>query len=626
MLAAQTPLPATATPSTPGEDSSNEIVLLRTSLATLASELQEEKQRSAEFKREQDRLRAQLEETRRKALYAANDVDRTGRRSSQTADAGLGVPIGPRRASLMDSTPRRRSSLGLSVSANGTSSGLGFMSAPPPPSGFGLGLAVDSPLVNGSALSTSPNPRPLPLHRLALRRGSNASAMGLGVHADSEEDERLAKLRELRQGLITTKVASRRGSLARGSGLPDFAPTAAEFEWLERDAEARRRLSMAFGRRPVIRDDGEESDSDRPPSAPLRAAGRNNSMAMFENWSRRSSTSSVASSYSAYAAYDSSDAHASMDDPRELRLQLEGLRIQLAESEEGRRASELCLRALKDFVAARTNVSLPPMPSDANVNDVDSAAERRPSTASRWSIPRLSFSTKSTSPNLTSYTSRRTSSSSVKSHATPTVGISNPTAAPIFGGFSFSALMPTPSTSSRPLDDSDVSPSMGPKDRFGTPSAVDSILTGSTHGDHDFPREPSPLCGHEGVGAGAAAAAANAAAHAAAHARQSSNPDFADMVRLAGPLPALATPSSESEAPSLSSSRSSRSNSPVEEQEEQLYMSYEDNGELDFEDGEPRILVAELESLKYEGAARFVRPSLGKRQSVQARRTPAVVS
>lgn len=460
------------------EDRSSELDLLRSSLATLASELQLEKERVAEIeaqRREEEEkvatLRSKMEESRRALMRLQGESARRG-----SSDM-MGVPV--RRGSGLDNAPRRRSSLGLAP-----------VNLP-----VGLGLAVDQ---QTGMMSTSPSNKPTPLSRFAHRRGSASISI---TPESREEDDRTARLRDLRLGLTTTKIASRRSSLV--SGVPEFLnPTDFDFD----QTSTRGRLgSFTYGgsRHSSISEEGgaHSEPISRPPSAPLRAAGRKDSMAVFENWSRRSSTDS-SGGYANFGPYEGGEYSPSMDDHEELRNQLQGLRIQLAEAEEGRRASDMCVKALKDFISTRPtdqkegNISLPPLPTDS-VNDT-LEAPRRPS-SSRWSIPRLSLgggggsrresntsTGGQTSPNLTTYT-RRGSAASASSHSTyldktnlalgtsssSSTTLAAPSASsstPIFGAFSFSALVSRSST----IVDGDTSPTM---------SGPDS---------QSFPTEPSP--------------------------------------------------------------------------------------------------------------------------------------
>ncbi|KAM0786546.1 hypothetical protein ACM66B_002003 [Microbotryomycetes sp. NB124-2] len=451
------------------DDLRKELDLVKTSLASIASDLEAERERAQE-------LAAVYRQEQVKVAFLQQTIDDlrkplpgNGRRPSIDAASA-------RRISLFDSTPRRRSSLGPL--------GQAMAAAPQPVNGVGLGLGVESPSMN--IVSTSPLGKPTPLHRLAQRRAS----VSLGL--DREEDDRRSKLRDLRFGTNCLKVASRRGSLA--SGLPEFS-SADDFVL---EYGGRRRPSAASYRHGSISEEG------RPPSAPLRAA-RKNSMAVFEAWSRRSSTDSSAAAYTGPFYLDDEPEFDDLDtdDPNELRLRLEGLKIQLAESEEGRRASELCLRALKDFIAQRgesvDEISLPPLPTETG-NMVPPPAPRNRASFARWSIPRFSFSSRSgspapsnESPNLTTYT-RRPSNVSATSIQTSTPfsfgnsslqpnASSDKGSAPIFGAFSFSALAPAST-----MLDGDTSPRMsGP-----SPTNPDSSAFASRpHSQHGILSSPT---------------------------------------------------------------------------------------------------------------------------------------
>lgn len=656
-----------------------EISLLRTSLAALATQLHDEKQRSATMERDRQResetLRAQLDEARLALmrLRVANESGKVStRRMSNSAEL---VALPARRSSFLEPMPRRRSSLGLGAAGKGSAA----IPIPPPVSGLGLGFGAEaSNQSTYCAYSTSPNPKPLPLHRLALRRNSGSSYLG----RESEEDERVTKLRELQQGLQTLKVASRRGSLARGSGLPDFAPSSAEFEWLERDAEARRRL--AVGRHRSISENSATDDEycydygcyEAPPSAPLRAAGRKNSMAMFENWSRRSSTSSTASggfiNFGQFSTYDlkNEEVHTSLDDPRELRLQLEGLRIQLADAEEGRRASELCLKALRSFVAARTDVALPVLPTEYGQDLASDAADRQ-SGSRKGSIPRLSFSDRATSaapsaphttlPDLAPFKSRRGSSNATLSAADPSgitykteVEVSRPSiapprgpirtvSAPIFGGFSFSATTPRRSSVTG-LDSRDVSPSMRDSNVFPGLSPALGGKAPSVRACHSRSGSRSlasskrnsmppvargsgaPNCDeneseNEAEDDGDREAAARAAAANVSRQYAIATTPPATSPRQGQSLVPLATPSSESEVPSLSSGSSSPTEEeecPFEEDEGDHDASCHEAYDDDDDEDEDDALEAELNSASLKRAARIVEHGPGKVRRAQA--------
>ncbi|KAM0750710.1 hypothetical protein T439DRAFT_237976 [Meredithblackwellia eburnea MCA 4105] len=435
------------------EDHSSELELLRQSLATLASELEQEKQRAAESeakrREEEDKvatLRSKVEESRRALMRIQGESSRKN-----------SVPeIQSRRmsAGLYDTAPRRKSSLGL----------------PPTPAGLGLGFGEAS-------TSTLPPSKSATINR--HRRGSASVSY---TSTDSLEEDRMARFRDLRLGNTTTKVASRRSSIANGNDL--LGGTELEFE-----PERRRIPSISIPEmcnNSICEEEGSEFGTSRPPSAPLRWQGRKHSMAVFDDVSRRSSLEVSPSPGNSFLmapqqarSMSSGDRSTGTPSTSELLMQLEGLRIQLAESEEGRRASELCVKALKEFIASPNLsqgeglMSLPPLPTDVDIDAPFTASpsalsSKRASTGSRWSIPRLpsigrresgnaAVSTSASSPNLTTYTPRRASGASTFPNldkATP----STP-AAPIFGSFSFSNLVNRQLTVNA-IVDADTSPTM----------------------------------------------------------------------------------------------------------------------------------------------------------------------
>lgn len=461
------------------EDHSDEVSLLRDSLVDLANQLEQEKARvstlESQRRAEQEKvttLRSTVEESRRAVMRLQNE-SASKRAPSVTFDQGYSFP--PRRPSAINNAPRRRSSLGLAA-ITGSPTSPETAEAIPMPIGFGLGFAVESPTTsNFPPMSISPaTAKASPFARLAHRRGS-ASLAAFSATASSEEDDRAARLRELRLGVTSMKVHSRRNSAI--TGLPEFAQP---FDW---DLERRfaRRLSVASSARRSNRGSFSGNDSEDslsmsgPPSANLRMLGRKASVAMFEPWSRRSSATSSMGGWptSEYNVEDAESNHLS-----DLHLQLQGLRIQLAEAEEGRRASELCLNALKEFIhrsntdGEPSGLSLPPLPSDSSSNSLGD--ERRPAAPSRWSIPRLSLSgrresnstptARSDSPAF-SNARRSSAASTTDSHfdrTTPSL--------PSFGSFSFSLGARPQSTV---IVDADTSPTM--------------------HSGEMFPSDPSPF-------------------------------------------------------------------------------------------------------------------------------------
>ncbi|GAA6010108.1 hypothetical protein JCM10207_007562 [Rhodosporidiobolus poonsookiae] len=501
------------------EDRSDEVALLRSSLADLANQLEAEKTRvtalEVQRKEEEEKvttLRSKVEESRRALMRLQNESNKRSsiagmdnysfppsskRAITNGNDQGYSFP--PRRGSLLDSAPRRRSSLGLAA-ITGSPSSPDSPTEPIPLSG--LGLAVQSPTAATFQLSSSPSStsKATPLQRYAHRRGS--ASISIVPSGSSEEDDRTARLRELRLGMTSTKCHSRRNSAV--TGLPEFATP---FDW---DAERRfaRRMSAASSsrsRRNGSICEGDETDSgsssyDAPLSANLRMVGRQNSFAVFQSWSRRSSSTS--DSFSTGGCGDAYNPEpVTQDHLRDLQLQLQGLRIQLAEAEEGRRASELCLRALKEFVSKANPdadglpLSLPPLPSDSTADALgdDTSSPRRPTapslpSASRWSIPRLSLSNRTPQANSDAASFRRSSAASSVTSASGTCMDSKPTPSlPSFGAFSFSALVSRPTSVF--LVDADTSPTMSRPATFAA-----NPLT-ATCGAGEFPVEPSPLLG-----------------------------------------------------------------------------------------------------------------------------------
>lgn len=454
------------------EDQSSEVSVLRSSLADLALQLEAERTRAAEaetLRREEEEkvhtLRSRVEESRRAIMRLQSEANKR-----PSIDQGYSFP--PRRKSfLVDSAiPRRRSSLGLNTIAASPDVDTGEE-----PSNPGLGLAADSPLAPPiSLLSTSPGrtSTATPLERLAHRRGSSNSPF----HNDAvdDDDQRVSRLRELRLGVQSTKIASRRNSAV--SGLPDFFQSE-EFEWdLERSFARRGSTASSIARR-------FGPDLEAPPSANFRLLGRKNSTAVFESWSRRSSSTDSMCSMPV-------ESHAVPEHLASLKLQLEGLKIQLAEAEEGRRASEACLRALKDFIAtgptSEAPISLPPLPTDTSADSYGDGADCPPApkpSSSRWSIPRLSFSSqRRESGGSSTFTpaTRRASTTSTASAATFLDNRPTPSL-PSFGAFSFAALV---NKSSATLVDGDTSP------RMARPATLAPL---SSQHEESFPTEPSPL-------------------------------------------------------------------------------------------------------------------------------------
>ena len=486
---------APASPST--DDYAGEVALLRASLAHLAGQLEAEKQRvsALEAQRRADEekvttLRAMVEESRRAVMRLQLEANKRSNEASPASRRGsidVDYSFPPRRGSLLGTDrnlPRRRSSLGLGAISGSPVDSPSTPVDEQPPTLAGLGFGLESRADTPNSLLRAATPTSLA--RYAHRRGSASIAV---APQDDDDAQRMGRLRELRLGVHSTKIASRRSSAV--SGLPDFVQ-AGEFE---RDLERRfgRRLSTVslsgLGRNGG---DGAASDGESPISANLNLLGRKQSLAVFEAWSRRSS---VAESCGAWSS--SGDSHDATDEQlADLRLQLEGLKIQLVEAEEGRRASEACLAALRAYVTSSDSrgepshglgMSLPPLPTD---EAVDALGDATPSTAhiasaaaprrsSRWSIPRLSFSLPSREAGTPCTMSRKESTASNASGSTlfdPANRASSSTtpSLPSFGAFSFSTLVSRSATT--------VSAETSPRMRCGQSPPADS-----------FPVDPSPL-------------------------------------------------------------------------------------------------------------------------------------
>ncbi|GAA5875034.1 hypothetical protein JCM16303_004989 [Sporobolomyces ruberrimus] len=463
------------------EDQSSEVALLRVSLANLAGQLELEKERVSEIeakrKEEEDKvaiLRSKVEDSRRALMRLQGES--TKRTSIDASNGGFSFP--PRRSSFLDVNTRRRSSLGL-ASISGSPS-------LEEPSVVGLGLGVDTPTSSSSSSSLlapkATSSSATPLARFAHRRGSASLS-----HVP-DDDDRTARLRDLRLGVISTKISSRHNSAI--SGVPDFL---AADDFVFNPPGGRRMSSVSRRHRNSICEEEEDRDDveSGPPSAGLRLRGRRESAAVFEQFSRRSSSSEATFQTSSTSSHSCGYSSGTVED---LKLQLEGLRIQLAESEEGRRASELCLQALKEFISksdstSTESVSLPPMPSDPTMDAPDQVASRfssgSTSTLPRWSIPRLSIgsrreSAQSNASSTESPKQRRTSNSSSLSTSTLAQFDRATPSLPSFGGFSFSALVSRSTSTPVSGDTSPTAPAC-------------SLFPSSPREQETFPVEPSPL-------------------------------------------------------------------------------------------------------------------------------------
>jgi len=399
---------------TASEDHGDEIKAMRDSLAMLASSLEDEKRKAteAEEKRraEEDKvntLRAQVEQSRRALMQLQSSHSRSSSSHSRTASTEFLTrqgSVGNVVPALPDTAPRRKSLLAQS--------------------------SADEP-------STS---RPRPTHR----RGSSA----LGYN---RSDSLL--LENFEQKPASSQRIRRRSSIA--------VPGEAE---------------GLFATDGSIVEDVNDDLPSNPPSAPLRGAGRKQSVAVFDNLPprRRSSIVPLGAGFafpppqkplpSAPAARTPRESkHVISDEESRLRMEITGLRIRLAEAEEARRASDGCLKALKDFVAQNNGtpaegVQLPPLPTD--VIPEDKPLQRRPSMASSlWNVRLPSLARRQSSvasnaserDNFTTIPKRRMSTLSMASTssyrtAAASSAASTPSIPPLamngpssFGHFSFAA-------------------------------------------------------------------------------------------------------------------------------------------------------------------------------------------
>jgi len=210
------------------DDYAGEVALLRASLAHLAGQLEAEKQRvsALEAQRRADEekvttLRAMVEESRRAVMRLQLEANKRSNEASPASRRGsidVDYSFPPRRGSLLGTDrnlPRRRSSLGL-----GAISGSPVDSPSTPvdeqaPTLAGLGFGLESRADTPNSLLRAATPTSLA--RYAHRRGSASIAV---APQDDDDAQRMGRLRELRLGVHSTKIASRRSSAV--SGLPDF--------------------------------------------------------------------------------------------------------------------------------------------------------------------------------------------------------------------------------------------------------------------------------------------------------------------------------------------------------------------------------------------------------------------
>lgn len=412
-----------------------EVELLKSLLEKLATELGNEKLRSnAEESRRQSEeekmliLLSTLEESR-KALARLQAATMPSRRSSTSDNSSR-----PRRPSLLgavtNSQHRRSSNFGL---------------------GFGLASRSDADARTSTLGSKT--------HQRHISETSTTSSNGDGL---TQEAARTAKLRARELGLSITlppnvfPPPSKSG--ARSVGIENTG-----FDFSQ---QKRRLSSVSLSKLLSASSISESSQQDfqlpsydddlpsTPPSAPLRALGRNQSFAFFDDFPR-SRRGSSASSYqfptpffytpphNDHQSTESCTAGSSQivgeTDAGNL-LTIQGLRIQLAESEEGRRANMVCIQALKDFIgrdgAAMEEVQLPQLPTDSETAAPAIWSMRFPDGSRR-------DSNHAGSPGLFPWArsgSNASGSSSCSSAATegmpaPVV----PACPPTFGGFSFAS-------------------------------------------------------------------------------------------------------------------------------------------------------------------------------------------
>lgn len=274
-----------------------------------------------------------------------------------------------------------------------------------------------------------------------------------------------------------------------------------------------------------------------PPSAPLRTLGRNHSFAVFDDVStlsnsRRGSRSSTISDSNTRSFVGSNYmpnrerneiALTVEEENSKLALQLAGLKIRLAESEESRRASEMCVQALRRFIStegaseelasAKGNglgVSLPPLPTDEEADhELDGVKTDQPT--NRWGIRLPSMSRREStatigisSPNLSSWKPRR-SDSTVSTSSTATFQESTAsehrlesTAQPIvsasaFGSFSFHNLISSanPTSTSAERSPRMKTPPHSPSIKVSSVMSITSPL--STHSGDDSDTAPPSL-------------------------------------------------------------------------------------------------------------------------------------
>lgn len=400
----------------------SELEVVRASLAQMTLEKSEQEEKVRDEQAKVAMLRGNVESSRAALMRLQTE----SRRSSGSG----GSPKPPRRPSInvfppsVDSTPRCKSSLGMIT----------------PPKLLPLGL-VSKP---------------------ARRSGSGAAAQ--------PDDAKAAKLRAFRLGLsinLPPHVALSATGI-HGSHSAGLKETPFEFGEQRRLSAVNLQTMLQGATSPLSASPLDAiSPLSGPPSAPLRLLNRNNSFAVFEE-NRNPSFSQPLNDYpfpvvgeysppiaTRHAPHEADPSAAQIISESDVRTLVAGLRIQLAESEEGRRASEMYVRALKDFIGAEIEISpgereisLPRLPTDAE-------EEIQPPT-SIWSALRLPASlggsrrSSLTTPTFTRWARR--SDSLTSNSSTGTCQMANApelpppsTTAPIFGSYSFNTRSEHPS-------------------------------------------------------------------------------------------------------------------------------------------------------------------------------------
>lgn len=486
------------------EDQSGELTVLRTSLAILASELELEKARTTPATQTKEEaiaaikataLKSQPDELRRALARMKSE---SGRRNSNDSTATRRTSLGGTSLAPKETAMRRGASLG------GTSPKISSIGEEGEP--IGLGLAV----------SRSPRAK-------MERTVSDGAYPTVSSRENWEEDEKSAKLRYARLGITTTRIG----------GLVSPVPGPSVDSLLDVFEPERRRMPSISTTSPLL--EGEEEvispsgisdeideqslrsnrlggeDIDSPlitspelPPAPLKMSNRQESFPVFDAPPPLSSVSPAElsarfSSYSTVSSPNQSPTFTALSLPNaktnlpalpsptpffsssDMRLltEIEILKNQLAESEEGRLASERCLKSLKEYVSASPasqDLLLPPSPARSTRWGLPRLPSlgKRPSIDSLSPLPSPPLELPNPSSNLTAFKSnaitRRVSTNSMSSTSTynpqqsfvtrekalPTPINTN---SPSFGSFSFSSLI-APRTTSPLAESEEISPRM----------------------------------------------------------------------------------------------------------------------------------------------------------------------